>query len=450
MSNQIIYRLLIVTISMNVFASVMASSMLSIAFSDIVRSFNISYETLQWRNILFFSVFAVGLAFFGKLADRIGARKQLLLGLSLFIVASFMSSLTKNWYLFLSFQALQGLADAMIVPTLVIFIRLCFPENKIGWAFGWFSGTLAAATLIGPAIGGILLKYFPWSYIFYLLSGLAVIALIFSSINIPRSISEMSRNKVPLLGGIGLLVTVISLQVLFMDQVDLVVKVCSSILVLLGLASVIFVQFKKSGETAILPTGVFHNRTFILACVRVFCIFTTANAIALYAPSYLRDIHDIPTDQVGWIIMVDSIIGLLLAGIAGKWADSSPRIALTVGILFSLAATITLVFSDRFEYILLFCLIYLLLGMGGTIAMPSQNKIALMSVPTERTGEFMGFFQLIQFGTGAFAAGIFSSFMKDVEPDKISLSGFQSMLLIGAVFQIVAIITIFMDRRPVS
>ncbi|MDQ0416673.1 MFS family permease [Croceifilum oryzae] len=447
MHTRINHHLLIITISMNVFASVMSTSMLTIAFRDVVHSFQISYETLQWRNILFFTTFAVGLVFFGKLANRIGVRRQLILGLGLFIGASLMSSVTRNWYMFLTFQALQGLADALIVPTLVILIRLCFPENKIGWAFGWFSGTSAAASLVGPAVGGIMLKHFPWSSLFFLLSGLAVVALLLSIIYIPRYISEGNQNKVPILGGIGLFVMVISIQMLFMQQIDIVIKIGSGIAVLLGLGTVIFVQMKKQGEVAILPTGVFHNRTFILACIRVFCLSVVNNAITLYAPSYLRDIHAIPTDQVGWIVMVDAIISLFLSGLAGRLADSRPRTALAVGILFSLVATLSFWFSDRFEYILLFSLIYLLLGIGWTLSMPSQNKITMMAVPSERTGEFMGFFQLVQFGTGAFAAGIFASLIKGTEPDKISLEGFQTMLLMSAVFQIVAMITIVMEGR---
>lgn len=60
-------RWLIFCIASGVFASVMSTSMLSIAFPDLVQFFSISYETLQYRNILFFTFLRSGFRFSGKL-----------------------------------------------------------------------------------------------------------------------------------------------------------------------------------------------------------------------------------------------------------------------------------------------------------------------------------------------------------------------------------------------
>ena len=138
-------RLLIVAIALGVFASVMSTSMLSIAFPELVQSFRISYTTLQLRNILFFSIFAVGLPFFGKIADRVGARRQLFAGIGLFCAATVASGFARNWHLFLACQALQALADlglfggaARMLPNLVrvgrhvnFFLQLSTLENYL-------------------------------------------------------------------------------------------------------------------------------------------------------------------------------------------------------------------------------------------------------------------------------------------------------------------------------
>ncbi len=449
MSTRTNLHFLIISISIGVFASVMSTSMLSIAFPDLIKTFNINYQTLHWRNILFFALFAVGLPFFGKLADHVGARRQFFLGIILFTFATLMSGLVSNWYLFLFFQAFQAIADAMIVPVQVIFIRLCFPENKIGWAFGWFSATLATASLIGPALGGLILKYFTWQFIFYILSGISLIALILSSLSLPKNIPQTSKNKVPFLGGIGLLMMVISLQILFMEQVGPLGKIVCCFMALLGLIAVIYVQVHKKGEASIFPTGAFKNQTFILACIRVFCLFLVTNAIVLYAPSYLRDVHGFPADWIGWVIIIESIIDLFIAGMAGRAADSRPRTALAIGMSLSLAASIFFWFSGHLHHIFWFGLIYLVLGLGGTITMPSQNKIALMAVPPEKTGEFIGFFQLIQFGTGAFAASIFSRIVEGPQQGTISVDGFQMMITIAILLQIIALLTMLFERRNI-
>ncbi|MBH8598943.1 MULTISPECIES: MFS transporter [unclassified Thermoactinomyces] len=441
---------LILTISMGVFASVMSTSMLTIAFPDIVSDFNISYETLQWRNILFFALFAVGLPFFGKTADHFGARRQFFTGIVLFALSTLCSGLTRDWNFFLIFQSLQGLADSMIVPVQVIFIRQSFPENKIGWAFGWFSGTLATATLISPAIGGLLIKHYHWNSIFWCLFGLSIISLIMALIHLPRGLSPEKKSKIPFVGAFGLLMTVIGIQCLFMNNLSTASKLVWAILAAAGIIGIIVSQKSNNGEGAIFPPGAFHNKTFILACLRVFCLYLVSNAISLYAPSYLRDVHAIPPDLVGLIILIDSVMGLAFSGIAGRAADKNPRFTLAVGMILSLGGSVFFWFSGNFHHLLLFIAIYLLLGIGGTIAMPSQNKIALLSVPPEQTGAFIGFFQMIQFGTGAFAAGLFSRLVEGPEIGKISASGFQMMITCAIALQLIALTTLLLERTGIK
>jgi MFS transporter, DHA2 family, metal-tetracycline-proton antiporter len=131
--------LLILSISIGVFASVMSSTMLSIAFPDIVDSFRISYSSLQIRNILFFAIFATGLPLFGRLADRVSPKSLMSIGLLLFCLSSFLSGFLHHWYSFLVFQSFQAVADSMIVPAQVVLIRKLFPKDKMGWAFVLFS-----------------------------------------------------------------------------------------------------------------------------------------------------------------------------------------------------------------------------------------------------------------------------------------------------------------------
>lgn len=82
--------------------------------------------------------------------------------------------------------------------------------------------------------------------------------------------------------------------------------------------------------------------------------------------------------------------------------------------------------------------------------MPSQNKIALLSVPPEQTGAFIGFFQMIQFGTGAFAAGLFSRLVEGPEIGKISASGFQMMITCAIALQLIALTTLLLERTGIK
>jgi MFS family permease len=444
--------LLILSISIGVFASVMSSTMLSIAFPDIVDSFRISYSSLQIRNILFFAIFATGLPLFGRLADRVSPKSLMSIGLLLFCLSRFLSGFLHHWSLFLVFQSFQAVADSMIVPAQVVLIRKSFPQDKMGWAFGWFSGTLSAATLIGPALGGVILGYFHWETIFYLLSFMSLLSFLFVRWVVSDVQVSPNKGSLPYLSTISLLGFILSVQVEFLHT-RFMTKIIAFFFVFCSLGVLVFSEKRKQQEKVIFPTGAWKNKIFIHSLFRVFLLYMVSNAVLLYAPSFMRDVYHMDPQIVGFILLMDSIIGVFFAGLAGKLADKAPHRTLFIGIMISIIGVLLLSISGmiRLPAIFMFGIIYLLLGMGGTVSMPALNTIAILSVPEKETGSYMGFFQMIQFGTGAFAAGLFSTLVEaDHKAGTISANGFTDMTLICLVFYLIALLTLLKDRQRIK
>ncbi|AKP45602.1 MULTISPECIES: MFS transporter [Bacillus] len=440
---------MILCISFGVFASVMSSTMLSIAFPDIVASFHISYSSLQIRNILFFAVFATGLPLFGHLADRVSPKLLMSMGLLLFCLSSFLSGFLHHWYLFLAFQSFQAVADSMIVPAQVVLIRKLFPQDKTGWAFGWFSGTLSAATLVGPALGGFIVRYFHWETIFYLLSLISFLSFLFVRWVVSEVQGSDEKATLPYLSTMSLLGFILSVQVLFLHT-RLMTKMIAFVIVFCSLGLLIFSEKRKQQGKAIFPTSAWKNWMFIHSLFRVFLLYMVSNAVLLYVPSFMRDVHHMEPQIVGFILLMDSIIGVFFAGLAGKLADKAPHRTLLIGMMISIMGVFLLSVSGiiRLPAIFMFGIIYLLLGMGGTVSMPALNAIALLSVPEKETGSYMGVFQMIQFGTGAFAAGLFSTLVEAVHnTGEISVSGFTKMTVICLVFYLIALLTLLWDKK---
>lgn len=445
MKNKINDQLLIIIISMGVFSGVMSTSMITIAFPDIVKEFNVTFGELQWRNILFFSIFAVGLPFFGKLSDRLEARKQFLFGLCLFSISSLLSGLINSWYCFLFFQSLQALADAMILPVIISLIRKLFSENKIGWAFGWFSTVLSVATLTGPALGGLIIDYTSWNGIFICLCAISLLNAILAFLYLPNVSPSNVIIKVGFLSAFCLLGAIVSMQIIFMSQ-TLTTKIFSLVFSLGFLALFLYGEKRKNGDLSLLPKGIFKNKIFINASIRVFCLFLVVNSIVLFVPSYMQEIHNITPVIVGGILLGQALMTFLFARYSGKVADKKPRTILSLGILTSISGSMFLLFSTSISSVIYYSVTFILIGLGGTFTMPSQNKIALLSVPSDQTGNYMGVFQMIQFITGAFAAGFFGSIIQN-QKGNISIEGFQFVMIVNLIFLLLALASVVFDWR---
>jgi len=445
------YKIKIFTISLCAFASVMSTSMLTIAFPDIIKTFDINFSTLQIRNILFFAFFATGIPLFGKISDIFGAKRILIIGLLLFTISTVLSGITTNWYLFLGFQSLQAIADAMIVPAQVLLIRTNFEEDKIGWAFGWFSGVLAVATFVGPALGGLIVRYFQWQAIFGVLSCFSTIALLLVLWVIKKDNYEKSIKKVliPFKSSISLLLLVLAIQILFIDNVGIYLKLLAAVFVLITILLFVFFEKESTNDTSLIPKKAIHNPIFISALIRVFLLFLIANAITLYIPTYMRENHGIPPEQVGWILVIDSVISIMLSGYMGRLADlKDNRLLILIGVFFSIFGMSLLAISTFSSSILLFLFMFLFFGLAGVITMPSQNKIAMLSVPKEETGVYMGLFQMVQFGTGAFAAGIFSHVVNFSGTNGgMSNDGFLYLVIVCIVLYFIVLFTLYFDKK---
>lgn len=142
--------------------------------------------------------FAVAQLIWGPISDKIGRRKPLFIGMILFIIGSIGCALSQNieqivfWRVFQAFGACTApmLARAMI--------RDCFTRTRAAQMLSTLTIIMAIAPIIGPLLGGQLLKISSWHLIFWLLSAIGVTMLL-SLFRLPETLPAEKRSNAPLL-----------------------------------------------------------------------------------------------------------------------------------------------------------------------------------------------------------------------------------------------------------
>jgi DHA2 family multidrug resistance protein len=126
-----------------------------------------SIDQVQW--VISGFVLAIGIVtpMAGLLADRFGIKRVYLLSLFGFTIASALCGLAQNLPLLIVFRVLQGLAGGSALPLGTALLFSAFPPEERGLAFGVFGIPLVAAPALGPVIGGALVEYANWRYIFF-------------------------------------------------------------------------------------------------------------------------------------------------------------------------------------------------------------------------------------------------------------------------------------------
>ena len=105
---------------------------------------------------------------FGKLADLFGRKRTYLWSVAIFLIGSALCGVARTFPQLILFRAIQGLGAGGVSPVATTIIGDIYTLEERGRIQGIFSGIWAAASLIGPLLGGVITDTLSWRWIFYL------------------------------------------------------------------------------------------------------------------------------------------------------------------------------------------------------------------------------------------------------------------------------------------
>ena len=186
-------------------------TIVSIAAPDIQRELHLSGTGVQWAINAYLLSLAAFFAFGGRLADTVGHRRMVTLGVIVFATASGLCGLTPKggaaeaWLIV--FRVVQGFGAAIMFPAALAIVVQTFSLRERGKALALFFGIAGGLTAIGPVLGGFLTQW-TWRAIFWVNIPVAIIALILIAVSKPvtdhRPAPIDYRGLVLIAAGVGL------------------------------------------------------------------------------------------------------------------------------------------------------------------------------------------------------------------------------------------------------
>ena len=167
-------------IAVGTFISVVGHGSVLVALPSIAEHFNTDLPTVQWVIIVETLAIAVLLLPMGRLGDQIGRRKVYLVGFSIFILSAAVagSPWWSNFPTLLIAKLGQGIGSAMLQGNAVAMILSAFTEKERGKALGSNLSVVGLGSIIGPALGGVLVSLWGWKSIFWINIPAGILAMI--------------------------------------------------------------------------------------------------------------------------------------------------------------------------------------------------------------------------------------------------------------------------------
>lgn len=364
-----------------------------VALPDIGRELGFTAQSLQWV----VSAYAVGfggfLLFGGRIADRFGARRTFVLGLTLFGLSCLAGGFAGSPEALVAARGIQGLGAALLTPATLALINTSFTEGAVRnralsvWGAAG-SGGLAA----GALLGGVLTNAWGWQWVLFLLVPPALGAAAAA-----RPVLAADTDRTAARGGF--------------DVAGTILATAGSSLLVLGLVSgpemgwgslrgagaliaglvllAVFVVVEKRTTDPLVPLRLFGNRSLVTA-IGVILVFQSALGGAYYLfTTYLQDVLGYNALQAGLafvpLTLVSMAASLKLTGtLLGRWGS---RTTLFVGMLVNgigmVLLAVGMAVDASFWTVLAGLLVW---GLGGGLTFPAMFVAAASGVSPGEQG----------------------------------------------------------------
>ncbi|BAD41051.1 MDR family MFS transporter [Symbiobacterium thermophilum] len=168
---------------LTVFALMLASFLTAVdvtivdtAMPRIVGSLG-GFSMLTWLVSAYMLTSTATMPVYGKLADIIGRKRTFTIGAVIFVIGSALCGAAPSMEALILFRALQGLGAGAMQPTVQTILGDIFTPAERAKVQGWFSAVWGFSALAGPLVGGLMVDYLSWRYLFYINLPLGALAL---------------------------------------------------------------------------------------------------------------------------------------------------------------------------------------------------------------------------------------------------------------------------------
>ncbi|WP_419834867.1 multidrug effflux MFS transporter [Endozoicomonas atrinae] len=162
----------------------------------ITAFFGTTSAIAQWSVGLFMLGFSLSMLIVGPLADRLGRKKNLVMGYSLYLAATAVTLLTDSIYLFIAARFAQAVFGCFGTAVARMMARDYYRDQMEVKMLAYIGGCLTIAPMAAPIAGGYLQEYAGWEYSFYVMAAMAVIAMLALTL-LPEKKQEKTSESAP-------------------------------------------------------------------------------------------------------------------------------------------------------------------------------------------------------------------------------------------------------------
>jgi len=344
---------------------VIDNAIATVALPTIARSLQISSASAVVIVTVYQVVMLMALLPFSALGDRLGHRRLYQTGQLVFLVASFASALATSLPMLLAARCLQALGVAAALSVSSALLRATYPPATLGRGIALNGLVVAVAAAVAPSLGGLILSFGSWRWVFAAAVPFAVLSLLLGQI-LPDPKARSSRFDMV---GAGLCAAMFGLLMTGLSVVLGGNPPLGLGLIAIGVpVTILVVRRELSSARPILPVDLLARATFALPACALLFAFCGSLSFMVALPFRLQA-AGMQTGAIGLLLAVWPLAMMMSASVAGVLADRTPK---------GLPGVIGMILAA--------------IGMTASGVLPADSGFLILAIPMALIGTGMGVF----------------------------------------------------------
>jgi EmrB/QacA subfamily drug resistance transporter len=397
--------LLLVNAMTGQFISGVATRIFIVSLPTVAAALDADILAVSWALIAYQLAGICLSVVFGRLGDIHGRYAIYGGGFVVMTLSSVLCGLAPTVGWLIAFRLVQGVGAAMIASATRVLAMEAMPEGAEGRANGFMTMSYHGGLLLGPPLGGLVIDWLSWRWIFFLLVPIGAAGTILTVIRARRR-RETPVEQAPAVDYVGaaLLVVLTVLLTLVLDRRSAQALGAGSpgvifVAFTVGLAG--FLVHERRAANPVVNLALFRIRMFVFSVLSLLLFATTASVLTFLLPFYLQDVLRLSPSFMGLLFLSAPVLTISLAVLAGHLTDRvGPRIPASIGLAMVMAAFAIGIGLKLDSHWILPALLLACTGVGqGFFNTPNQTAI-IGSVPRAYRGFATGLVQML-FGLGS-------------------------------------------------
>ena len=321
-------RLILLTIAVGTFVSVLDQTGVSLALPRMASEFGATIPFVQWVALGYILITGSLLLPAGRISDMVGRKVVYVAGFCVFVIGAAAAVVSPNLIAVIAFRMLQGAGSAMIQANGMAILTTTFPARQRGRVIGAFMTMVGLGAIMGPVISGFVVDYFGWRGVFSASVPLGALSLLAAIVILNRDAPSITsaRQLVTGFDWLGALLSAAGLATFLLVMTNayrvgwtspiVAAALIASVALLIG-----FVLWERRAAQPMLDLELFGRRVFALGTSASFFGFLAGTAVFSLMPFYLQDVLNLSARAAGMYI-APAALGFALSGlVAGQLAD---------------------------------------------------------------------------------------------------------------------------------